>query len=113
MQYVYNCSVINTQNMTVGIQIRVDKELKKQAEAVFADIGLDMPSAIRVFLKKVVVTRSIPFKLEGDDSWVTNFTEEEMDELNKIHKDVLEGKNLSPRFKTTKEAIKYLKDSCK
>ena len=45
------------------IQIRVDEELKKQAEDLFNDIGLDTPSAIRLFLKQSVINNSIPFPL--------------------------------------------------
>ena len=47
------------------LQIRLPDDLRTKADAVFADIGLDMPTAVRLYLTKVVQTRSIPFTLEA------------------------------------------------
>ena len=47
------------------IQVRVDDKLKAQADALFADIGLDTSSAIRVFLKQSVNRGGIPFELQS------------------------------------------------
>jgi len=49
-----------------NIQLRVESDLKVQAESVLAELGFDMPTAIRVFLKKLVRTRSIPFPVSAD-----------------------------------------------
>ena len=46
------------------INIRVDDELKKQSEAIFEEIGLNMTSALTIFLKAVVRNNGIPFSLE-------------------------------------------------
>lgn len=40
-------------------------DLRSSADAVLEDIGLDMPTAIRLYLNKIVQTRSIPFSLEA------------------------------------------------
>lgn len=37
--------------------------MRTEADGVLREIGLDVPSAIRIFLTKVVTTRSIPFDL--------------------------------------------------
>ena len=50
--------------MTRAIQIRVDENLKRDADLVFDDLGLDTPTAIRLFLTEVVSTQSIPFDLK-------------------------------------------------
>ena len=47
-----------------SVQVRLDEALKKDAEVVFDNLGVDIPTAIRIFFKKVVATRSIPFSLE-------------------------------------------------
>lgn len=44
------------------IQIRVDDNLKKEVTDIYEQLGLDLPTAIRMFLKKSVVTRGIPFE---------------------------------------------------
>lgn len=43
------------------IQIRVDDELKKEVTDIYEQLGLDLPTAIRMFLKKSVVARGLPF----------------------------------------------------
>lgn len=47
-----------------NLQVRIPVELRDQADAVLAEIGLDLPTAVRLYLKKIVQTRSIPFSLE-------------------------------------------------
>ena len=47
------------------LQVRVSDDLRTNADAVLEDIGLDMPTAIRLYLNKIVQTRSIPFALEA------------------------------------------------
>lgn len=47
------------------IQIRIDDELKEEAVKLFNELGLDLSTAIRLFLKKSIEDRKIPFKLIG------------------------------------------------
>ena len=47
------------------LQIRLPQELREEADSVLGAIGLDMPTAVRLFLTKIVQTRSIPFALEA------------------------------------------------
>lgn len=49
-----------------NLNIRIDDNLKKQAEAIFDDIGLTLSSATIVFLKQVVRSNGIPFELKAD-----------------------------------------------
>ena len=48
---------------TTNLNIRIDENLKKNAENLFADLGLNMSSAITIFLKSVVDYRGIPFEI--------------------------------------------------
>jgi DNA-damage-inducible protein J len=41
----------------------MDASLRKEAEAVFKEIGVDATTAVRMFYAKVVRTKSIPFEL--------------------------------------------------
>ena len=45
----------------VFLQVRVDKSLKTEAEDILDKIGIEMPTAIRMFLKKIVLEGGIPF----------------------------------------------------
>jgi len=47
------------------LQVRIPDRLRADADAVLADIGMDMPTAVRLYLTKIVQTRSIPFALEA------------------------------------------------
>lgn len=50
------------------IHISVDEDLKKQAEVLFNDLGLNMTSAINVFLKQAVKEQAIPFEIRKVNS---------------------------------------------
>lgn len=48
---------------STNINIRIDSELKENAEALFSDLGLSMTAAITIFLKSCVNSNGIPFEL--------------------------------------------------
>ena len=52
---------------TSTLQIRVDSALRSQAEDFFNGAGLDISSAVRLFLKQVVIRRRIPFDVIAED----------------------------------------------
>lgn len=48
---------------TTNLNVRVDSTLKKEADMLFKDLGLNMSTAINMFLTKCVKTSSIPFNI--------------------------------------------------
>ena len=46
------------------IQIRIEEDLKNKATEIFNSLGLDISTAIRLFLKKSVIDGGIPFELK-------------------------------------------------
>lgn len=60
------------------IAVRVDDQLKKEATALFNELGLDMSTAVKLFLKQSVLTKSIPFKLALDE-----YSKEEVEQAKK------------------------------
>ncbi len=46
---------------TTNISIRMDVELKKQAEQLFSELGLNMTTAFNIFLRQAVRQQRIPF----------------------------------------------------
>jgi len=48
---------------STNINVRTDSELKIKAQAIFDDLGLDMSTAINIFLKQVVYKEAIPFEI--------------------------------------------------
>jgi len=50
------------------LSVRVDNATKKQAEAVFNALGMNLSTGINIFLAQVARSRAIPFALElGSD----------------------------------------------
>ena len=62
------------------IAVRVDDELKKEATLIFNELGLDMSTAVKLFLKQSVLTRSIPFELSLKDK---EYSKEELEQAKK------------------------------
>ena len=87
---------------TVNMSIRMDTELKKQAEAMFSDMGLNMTTAMNMFLRQVVRQGRIPFEIATDiPNAETVAAIKEMD-------DMLSGKIPAKRYSTTKELFEDL-----
>lgn len=85
------------------INIRVDKSLKKESEAVFNELGINMTAGITMYLKKVVRSKSIPFSLvveEPNNETLKAFKEAD---------DIMSGKIEAKRYKNAKELRKDLK----
>ncbi|HAS74664.1 MAG TPA: type II toxin-antitoxin system antitoxin, RelB/DinJ family [Clostridiales bacterium UBA8960] len=48
---------------TTNVTIRMDEQLKKQAEELFSDLGLSMTTAFIAFTKQAVREQRIPFTI--------------------------------------------------
>lgn len=46
------------------IELEIDETLKKEADALFSELGLDTPTAIRIFLNQAVLRQAIPFEIK-------------------------------------------------
>lgn len=49
-----------------NINMRIDDNLKRDAELLFDELGLNMTTATTIFLKQCVRCRGIPFELSAD-----------------------------------------------
>lgn len=50
-------------NKTTNISIRMDKDLKEQAESLFSELGMNMTTAFNIFLRQSVRQGKIPFEV--------------------------------------------------
>ena len=48
---------------TTVMQVRVDEELKEKAATICDGLGIDLPTAIRMFMKRTVLQNGIPFSM--------------------------------------------------
>lgn len=47
----------------VNVTLRVDEDLKKQADTLFSELGLNLTTAINIFLRQSVREQQIPFQV--------------------------------------------------
>ena len=48
---------------TSPTQIRIDTDIKKQANSLFNELGMDMSSAVNIFLRQCILHRGLPFNV--------------------------------------------------
>ena len=51
---------------TTNLSVRINVETKKEAEEMFDSMGMSLTTAINIFIKQALRTRSIPFQITMD-----------------------------------------------
>ena len=69
---------------TTTLHLRLDEDMKNQATDVFEQLGLDLPTAIRIFLRRAIAIDGMPFELKNNrsewDRMPCSWTVEELNE---------------------------------
>ena len=81
------------------VQIRMDPALRDAASETFENLGLDLPTAIRIFLKKSVDVHGIPFDVRAEIP---------SGETLRAIENVENGRNLSRSFSSVAELMEDL-----
>lgn len=84
---------------TTNLNIRVDEELKRKAEAIFNELGLNMSTAMNMFLRYSVRYGGIPFELR-----IEKPNEETLSAID----DVNNNRNMSKTFDNVKALVEDL-----
>ena len=50
------------------VQVKVDEETKSDVTRVYESLGLDLPTAVRIFFKKSIAVGGLPFELRAEPS---------------------------------------------
>ena len=61
---------------TINVNIRMDEKLKKQAEQLFADLGMNMTTAINVFVRQSVSYGGIPFEIVRKEDFYSDYNQQ-------------------------------------
>jgi DNA-damage-inducible protein J len=76
-----------------SINIRIDEDLKKQAEYLFSEFGMNMTTAFTIFVKAVVREQKIPFEISvAKDDF---FNEYNQNRIRKAIADIKAGKGVA------------------
>lgn len=84
---------------SVNMTIRMDKDTKEKAQSLFSKFGLDMTTAINMFLKQSIRAEGIPFDL------TLNIPNKE---TIKAINDVKHNWNMSKAFSSVEELLEDL-----
>lgn len=89
---------------TTAIYIKTEPKMKAEAQKVARELGFSLSSLVKAWLRQLIKTKTVTFSAE--DEIPNEFTRAI---LKQAEKDYRKG-NVSPAFKTGREAVKYLED---
>ena len=85
-----------------NINIRIDSEVKAEAQALFSKLGMDLSTAVNIFIRKAIDFGGIPFTIQ--QRRYNAETEAAMQEVN----DIIAGKTPAKRYSSFDEFLKEL-----
>lgn len=84
------------------VSTKIDPQTKKEAMATADALGLPLSVVVKAFLKQFIRTKTVTFSIR--DEVPSQYL---IDSIKQGEKDIKEG-NVSPAFKTGKEAVDWL-----
>ena len=85
------------------INIRIDRKTKDAAKETLEALGLDLSSGVKLFLRSVINTQSIPFEVRTKNGYTLQQEKEMLDSAKEAKDDLAAG-----RIKTYKSVNKLM-----
>ena len=82
-----------------SMSIRLDSEVKEQAQQVFNNLGMDMTTAINIFLRQAIQYQGLPFDVRLDESR----------RLLEVLTDLDQNRNMSQSFESVSDLMEDLR----
>ena len=82
-----------------SMSIRLDSEVKEQAQQLFSNLGMDMTTAINIFLRQAIQYQGLPFDVRLDES--RNLLE--------VLTDLDQNRNMSQSFESISDLMEDLR----
>lgn len=79
------------------INVRVDETMKKEVETLYKELGLNMSTAINLFLKKCLLEQGLPFEVKLPNK-----------KTMEVIQDIEQGNRLSQEFDSIDELLSDL-----
>ena len=86
---------------STGVYIRMNPDIKEKAQEVASRLGFSLSTLIKAYVKQLIKTKRVDFSLEEKPSQYL------IDSIKRAERDIKEG-NVSPAFRTGKEAVEWL-----
>jgi addiction module antitoxin, relB/dinJ family len=81
------------------MSIRLDSEVKEQAQQVFNNLGMDMTTAINIFLRQAIQYQGLPFDVRLDENR----------KLLEVLRDLNQNRNMSQSFESVSDLMEDLR----
>ena len=82
-----------------SMSIRLDSEVKEQAQQVFSNLGMDMTTAINIFLRPAIQYQGLPFDVRLDENR----------KLLEVLTDLDQNRNMSQSFESVSDLMEDLR----
>jgi len=82
-----------------SMSIRLDSEVKEQAQQVFNNLGMDMTTAINIFLRQAIQYQGLPFDVRLDENR----------KLLEVLTDLNQHRNMSQSFESVSDLMEDLR----
>ncbi|EGD37399.1 type II toxin-antitoxin system RelB/DinJ family antitoxin [Streptococcus sanguinis] len=82
-----------------SMSIRLDSEVKEQAQQVFNSLGMDMTTAINIFLRQAIQYQGLPFDVRLDENR----------KLMEVLADLDQNRNMSQSFVSVSDLMEDLR----
>ena len=82
-----------------SMSIRLDSEIKEQAQQVFNHLGMDMTTAINIFLRQAIQYQGLPFDVRLDENR----------KLLEVLTDLDQNRNMSQSFESVSDLMEDLR----
>lgn len=82
-----------------SMSIRLDSEVKEQAQQVFNNLGMDMTTAINIFLRQAIQYQGLPFDVRLDEN----------QRLLEVLTDLDQNRNMSQSFESVSDLMEDLR----
>ena len=76
---------------SVNLSIRVSRDLKEDAETLFGELGMNLTTALNVFMRQAVRQGGIPFPVQADPF----YSERNLAHLRRVAADMDAGRNVA------------------
>ena len=82
-----------------SMSIRLDSEVKEQAQQMFNNLGMDMTTAINIFLRQAIQYQGLPFDVRLDENR----------KLLEVLTDLGQNRNMSQSFESVSDLMEDLR----
>ncbi|MFH1890733.1 MAG: type II toxin-antitoxin system RelB/DinJ family antitoxin [Candidatus Kuenenbacteria bacterium] len=83
------------------IQVRIDTKTKQEARKILEKVGLDISSAVKIFFRQIINTRSFPCEIRDENGFRPHKAKE-------LRKAIIEAEASTKSFSTPQDLIKDL-----